>query len=56
MVALVAADVEEAAMEEEADFLASQVVLTAPGAGGVTYADLEREARVSAAGLIARGL
>jgi NADH-quinone oxidoreductase subunit G len=37
--------------EEEAAFLASSVVLTAPGNGGVTYADLESARTVLLAGL-----
>ncbi|GEP38629.1 NADH-quinone oxidoreductase [Nocardioides psychrotolerans] len=36
---------------EEAQFLASQVVLTAPGGGGVTYADLETAPTVVLVGL-----
>jgi len=36
---------------EEAEFLAAHVALTAPGAGGVTYADLERASVVVLAGL-----
>ncbi|MCD4524088.1 NADH-quinone oxidoreductase subunit G [Nocardioides sp. cx-173] len=36
---------------EEADFLASQVVLTGPEGGAVTYADLERAATVVLVGL-----
>ncbi len=36
---------------EEADFLASTVVLTGPGAGAVTYADLESAAKVVLVGL-----
>jgi NADH-quinone oxidoreductase subunit G len=36
---------------EEAEFLASQVVLTAPGAGAVTYADLETAPTIVLAGL-----
>ncbi|WP_193612900.1 NADH-quinone oxidoreductase subunit G [Nocardioides lijunqiniae] len=36
---------------EEADFLASSVVLTGPGGGAVTYADLERAATVVLVGL-----
>ncbi|GAA3815058.1 NADH-quinone oxidoreductase subunit G [Nocardioides panacisoli] len=36
---------------EEAAFLASTVVLTAPGNGGVTYADLETAAKVVLVGL-----
>jgi NADH-quinone oxidoreductase subunit G len=37
--------------DEEAGFLASRVVLTAPGNGGVTYADLESAGTVVLAGL-----
>ncbi|NPC98535.1 NADH-quinone oxidoreductase subunit G [Nocardioides sp. zg-DK7169] len=36
---------------EEAEFLASEVVLTAPGNGGVTYADLDRARTVVLLGL-----
>lgn len=36
---------------EEAGFLAAHVVLTAPGAGGVTYGDLEAAAKVVLVGL-----
>ncbi|MDQ6524661.1 NADH-quinone oxidoreductase subunit G [Nocardioides sp. LHD-245] len=36
---------------EETDFLASNVVLTGPGAGGVTYGDLESAATVVLVGL-----
>ncbi|WP_166137306.1 NADH-quinone oxidoreductase subunit G [Nocardioides ochotonae] len=36
---------------EEADFLAAEVVLTAPGNGGVTYADLEQARSVVLLGL-----